>query len=311
MPINQSPPTNKSSVHKGAVYLVGAISFIVLWGVGYGANMWVYTTLNVLPILLSIITSIAVAWFIDRIVKVYPGSGKIFGYVVGSFTAIFLGVIALNTLSNGQSWLDIGIATAVIALVYPVVAIGFSRALEVFTHTLGINAGGVSQLEHYDTLHPSKDEKEESPLQEAFDDFVESDASGLELPPRDFSKAISTVSNSKGVDIISIDLDELAKAQRPERANPDTTATEPIPVIAEENVATKPIPVKKPVTKRPAAKKPSVTKAPAKAPVKTTTTKTPVAKTASAKTPASGAKKPTNPRKPAVKKTVVKDVETE
>jgi len=212
---------DKPSVHKGVVYLIGLGGFIVLWLIAYGSNILVYSSQLILPIFIPILASIPVAFLINRISRVYPGSAKIFGYVATSLLSAALAVIALVTLSNGQSWLEISVAVSVISLIYPVVAIGFSRGLEVFMEKLGLHDGAVSQIEHYDTIHARKKNSAAESVEAVDSSPAEERPPVIKLvdvpnPPRDFSKAVKTVTDDMtGVAILEIDFDELQRAERP------------------------------------------------------------------------------------------------
>ena len=229
VPVIKSNPAidEKSSVHKGLIYLMGAAAFLLLWLVAYGSNMLVYNSQLILPIFIPVLVSIPVSLLFNRIARVYPGSASIFGYVATSFLAAAITIIALVVLSNGLDSLDIGVSTALLGLFYPTVAIGFSRGLEVFIEKLGLADNGDSQIQHYDTIK-SRAKLEEIVVDEMTKPEVIvtteliDEPSGVkttidadEQPSRDFSKAVKTVVDKKGVTILQIDLDELALAEKP------------------------------------------------------------------------------------------------
>lgn len=207
---------------------MGVAAFVILWLVAFGGNQLVYSTLTVLPVFIPIIASMPVAWLFYRISRVYPGSASVFGYAVSSLSAAALAIIALVTLSNGESWNDINIATLVLGLIYPIVAIGYPRGLEVFTEKLGLRDGDDAQLQHYDTIQARKRSAASNDIAASHkEEVAESDVIKAETTPpltvvhkktepRDFSKAVKpAVDDNTGLPYLELDLDELALAERP------------------------------------------------------------------------------------------------
>lgn len=168
--------TKDNSVSKGVLYLIGVAAFVLLWLIGYGADLLIYRSLSPLPLILPLVTSIPIAMLFNRVSRVYPGAASIFGYVATSMLALALAIIALLTFSSSNSPLAIGTAAAILGLIYPTVAVGFCRAIEVFMEKLGLFDNAISTLDHYDTIKERERSEKVQHEEEVVHDKEEADA---------------------------------------------------------------------------------------------------------------------------------------
>jgi len=212
--MSDSPKIEDYKINKGALFLVGLAAYGLVWCAGVLANHLMVTTFNPLWIALPIFLGSLVAYFVHKIGKAYPGSSSIFGYVVNLSTIAVLSVFALTTLANQQSWLDGDVNYILIALVYPIVALGYDRCAEVFIEKLGLNDGGELYIKHVlaekQEDHKPKIRVKKNEINVSGKDKVKIVAA--DKPRFDFSKAVS-YKDEKGVSLVVIDFDELLKAK--------------------------------------------------------------------------------------------------
>lgn len=198
-------------ISKGSLFIAASVAFFVLWGASTFANHLIVTTLNPLALLIPLVLSAVVAWFSDRISKAYPGAASIIGYASGLWFAVSLSVYALFTIANGQSWFESNTNGPIIALVYPTVALGFARAIEVLFERLGINKSGNPFISHVFTQRERAERLAASSPEEI--DVTGQDKVVIKKEGSwDFSRAVS-YREEKGVNIVIIDFDELAEAR--------------------------------------------------------------------------------------------------
>lgn len=232
MPVvkSDSSEVDKTSVHKGVIYLIGLGAFVVLWLIGYGSNMLVYTSLSPLPIVLPVIFSIPVALLFNRIARVYPGSAEIFSYVGKSMLAVAIAIIAMVTLSRGESWLEIKVATAVIGLIYPVVTLCFAFAVENFTNKLGLNPGGKEKLQHYDTIKANQRKAAaavvgDSPTNKGID--------VVDLTHSDLSHPVAE-SDVSGREEAEVDAKEVSLLDEADTSSPETSSLPTVVIVTHD-----------------------------------------------------------------------------